>query len=201
MTRRTLFDVTPVSRSHANTFTALPVDARLLALWLIHHADGEGRFGWSASVLKQQIFPHDAIDVAGLLDMLRARGLIMRYTETEGALTSGLRDAIARRCGAAAANAAGSRLADGIVLRAQIWGPCLDWLAANSDRSRARLRALLGKWCREAGDAAVLATMQQAARAAPADPVAWIACRLGVPRDPLTDWEASERAPSISTAP
>lgn len=59
-------------------------------------------------------------------------------------------------------------------LKAQVFGPCLDWLAERTSRPPATLRPMIGRWCRDHGDGAVLQAVTQAARASPVEPVAWI---------------------------
>jgi hypothetical protein len=63
---------------------------------------------------------------------------------------------------------------DPVDLKSQVFGPCLDWLAEQASKPKDRLRPLVGKWCRDHGDAAVIAAMTRAAKEAPVDPVAWI---------------------------
>ena len=59
-------------------------------------------------------------------------------------------------------------------LKDQIWGPCLRWLAKQSEKPVDKLRPLLGKWCKVYGEGAVLEAMQRAERASPVDPVSWL---------------------------
>lgn len=59
-------------------------------------------------------------------------------------------------------------------LKSRIFGPALDWLANQSGKPIAKLRPLVGRWCRDHGDGAVIHAFEQAARAGPVDPVSWI---------------------------
>lgn len=63
-------------------------------------------------------------------------------------------------------------------LKSRIFGPALTWLSEHSDKPPHKLRTLMGRWCRDYGDGAVLEALQQAARAGPVDPVPWITDRL-----------------------
>lgn len=63
-------------------------------------------------------------------------------------------------------------------LKAQLFGPCLDWLASRTGRP-ANARALIGRWLKDAGSEGVLLTIfAQAQREAPIEPVAWIAAAI-----------------------
>lgn len=64
-------------------------------------------------------------------------------------------------------------------LKSEIFGPCLKWLAEHTDTTTAKVRPLVGKWCRDYGDATVLQAMTFAARDGPIDPVSWITKHLG----------------------
>lgn len=87
------------------------------------------------------------------------------------------------------------------------WHVPLEWLACHTDRPRAGLRALLGRWCRDHGEGAVRAALDEAARSPPAEPVAWLEARLkrgcgSQTRDPLNEWlvhedEARNQDPGI----
>lgn len=59
-------------------------------------------------------------------------------------------------------------------LKSKIFGPCLQWLAEQTDTTTTKVRPVVGKWCGTYGDAAVLEAMTRAARDDPVDPVAWI---------------------------
>jgi uncharacterized protein YdaU (DUF1376 family) len=59
-------------------------------------------------------------------------------------------------------------------LKARIFGPCLVWLAAQSKLPDAGARRLVGKWCSQFGDGAVLDAFTAAARQSPLDPVPYI---------------------------
>jgi len=78
------------------------------------------------------------------------------------------------------------------------WHGALEWLATHTNRRRAGLRSLIGRWCRDYGERAVRVVLDEAARSPPADPVAWLEARLkrdhrlhGT-RDPLNEWLAHE---------
>jgi len=63
-------------------------------------------------------------------------------------------------------------------LKSRIFGPALQWLAEHSAKSERSLRPMVGRWCRDHGDGNTLEALQQAARAGPVDPIAWIEARL-----------------------
>lgn len=63
-------------------------------------------------------------------------------------------------------------------LKAAVFGPGLQWLSSASGKSSDRLRSLLGQWCRDHGDAAVMEALQAAQREKPLEPVAWIAAHF-----------------------
>ncbi len=73
---------------------------------------------------------------------------------------------------------AASRVMPDESLKDQIWGPCLRWLAKQSEKPPDKLRPLLGKWCKAHGEGAVLEAMQRAERQSPVDPVSWLAKAL-----------------------
>lgn len=58
--------------------------------------------------------------------------------------------------------------------KAIVFGKGLDWLMKHTGKSEQSLRATLGRFCRDFGDAAVLAVMRDAQAAKPVDPIAWI---------------------------
>ncbi len=59
-------------------------------------------------------------------------------------------------------------------LKDRIWGPCLGWLAEQSEKPPDRLRSVVGKWCKDYGDGAVIEAFEAAERASPLDPVSWL---------------------------
>ena len=63
-------------------------------------------------------------------------------------------------------------------LKSRIFGSALDWLAKQAEKSKPALRPMVGRWCRDHGDGAVLEAFQNAARAGPVEPIAWIEARL-----------------------
>ena len=63
-------------------------------------------------------------------------------------------------------------------MKAQVFGPCLQWLSDHTDKPPDKLRPLVGKWCRDFGDGAVLEAVAHAARSPPVDPVSWVEARL-----------------------
>ena len=67
-------------------------------------------------------------------------------------------------------------------LKVLVFGQCLDWVAGHSNKSADSLRPLFGRWCRDHGDAAVIAAVDAAKRESPIEPVAWIIGRLGAPK-------------------
>lgn len=63
-------------------------------------------------------------------------------------------------------------------LKSRIFGPALAWMAKHTGKTERSLRSMLGKWCRDHGDGAVLEALQNAARAGPIEPVSWIEAKL-----------------------
>ena len=59
-------------------------------------------------------------------------------------------------------------------LKAEVFGKGLAWLAEKSGKPEAKLRPLVGKWCRDHGDGRVFEVLCGAARASPVDPIPWI---------------------------
>lgn len=59
-------------------------------------------------------------------------------------------------------------------LKAQIFGPCLRWLAKQTGKPESKLRPMVGRWCSRYGDGGTLDGLVAAARASPVDPIAWI---------------------------
>lgn len=64
-------------------------------------------------------------------------------------------------------------------LKSRIFGECLDWLSGQTDKPKAKLRPLVGRWCRDYGDGRVLEIMVYAARDGPVEPIGWIQAKLG----------------------
>lgn len=65
---------------------ALPVEARYLLIGLHCHADRAGRFEWRPARLRALIYPFEqSLDVAALLEQLRAARYLLRY-EAHGAV-------------------------------------------------------------------------------------------------------------------
>lgn len=60
----------------------------------------------------------------------------------------------------------------------QVWRTVLPWLAEHSGKKESALRSMVGKWCRDYGEPAVLGAFMEAARSPPVDPVAWFQRRL-----------------------
>lgn len=62
----------------------LPFEARLFFVGLWNFADDNGRL-WNEPIqLKMRIFPADAVDVADLIDLLEASGLLFTYNDDQG---------------------------------------------------------------------------------------------------------------------
>lgn len=80
-------------------------------------------------------------------------------------------------------------------LKERIFGPCLEWLAKQTKKTPAHLRALVGKWCSQHGDGKTLEAMDAAAKNAPLDPIPYITrilagnTRAGKPSG--TDWDGA----------
>lgn len=63
-------------------------------------------------------------------------------------------------------------------LKAMIFGPCLSWLSIATAKDPAKVRPMIGKWCKDHGDGAVLEAFMAGQREAPVEPVAWITAAL-----------------------
>lgn len=61
----------------------------------------------------------------------------------------------------------------------QVWRTVLPWLAEHSGKKEASLRSVVGRWCRDHGEPAVLGAFMEAARSPPVEPIAWFTRRLG----------------------
>ncbi len=60
----------------------LPVQARLLMIGLISHADDEGRLDGDPRAVNSQVFPHDGLPASKVdhwLELIAEKGLIWRY--------------------------------------------------------------------------------------------------------------------------
>jgi len=64
--------------------------------------------------------------------------------------------------------------AEPVDLRKSIFDDGLKWLASTTGRAEQPLRPMIGKWCRDHGDEAVLTTIRAAMRSPPVDPISWI---------------------------
>ena len=83
---------------------------------------------------------------------------------------------------ASSGSAAAASRSDGVVpnvdLKSTTFGPCLRWLASATGKSESSLRPLMGKWCRDYRDGAVLEAIAAVSRGPPVDPIAAIVKRL-----------------------
>lgn len=59
-------------------------------------------------------------------------------------------------------------------LKAVVFGQGLTWLAKQAGKPEAGLRSVLGKWCKDHGDAAVIEVLAAAQRHGPIEPIGWI---------------------------
>ena len=67
-------------------------------------------------------------------------------------------------------------------LKQEVFGKGLTWLAQHLRRKPDTLRSLLGRRCRDFGDAEVLAALATAQSHNPIEPIAWIEQRLKTAR-------------------
>ncbi len=66
----------------AELSTGLPLRLAYAGLWT--QCDREGRFKWRPRPLKVAIMPYDDVDFSRVLDALRTRGFIVKYTSENG---------------------------------------------------------------------------------------------------------------------
>ncbi|CAI9119564.1 hypothetical protein [Brytella acorum] len=64
-------------------FATVSIAARMLIIGIWNHADDGGGFEWKPLSLKMRIFPADNVDVAALLEELRAADIVKKY-DVEG---------------------------------------------------------------------------------------------------------------------
>ena len=123
-----------------------------------------GKLGGNPRLLEDEPCPEDErINVPSLKPALKAQSPEARVPETR------LRESRVSESELPDPGAAEPR-----PLKARLFGPALEWLAEQSGRPQDKLRGLVGKWCRDHGDGAVLEAFERCARAAPVDPVPWL---------------------------
>lgn len=59
-------------------------------------------------------------------------------------------------------------------LKTTVFGPAREWLEANTGKTEQQIRPLIGRWCRDHGEAAVLMAVDSAKRNSAVDPIAWV---------------------------
>lgn len=69
-----------------------------------------------------------------------------------------------------------------------IFAECLPWMIRRTGKSRADAAKIIGKWCADHGDLAVLTAMRSAEDENPVDPVSWIVARFK-PREVRETWD------------
>lgn len=82
-------------------------------------------------------------------------------------------------------------------LKFEIFGTCRRWLETTLGKPDGSQRALLGRWCRDYGDGAVLEALMAAQRESPISPVDWITKALqakGGTHGKTTETQQSDRA-------
>lgn len=72
--------------------------------------------------------------------------------------------------------------------REVIFTECLAWLTKRSGLDERTSRSVIGRWCRDFGDDAVLAALRQAEAEGPIDPIPWITAKFK-PREPHETYE------------
>lgn len=72
--------------------------------------------------------------------------------------------------------------------RQWIWRVGLAWLTERTGKPSDALRSLVGGWCKDYGEAATKAALQQAQVESPVDPVPWIEAKFK-PREPRETWD------------
>ena len=82
------------------------------------------------------------------------------------------KDSEATASGASAPPAAPMTVAE------QVWKTVVPWLKEHGGKSDGQARKIIGGWCRDYGEPAVLGAFMEAARSPPVDPVAWFNRRL-----------------------
>lgn len=72
-------------------FVSVRAEARILFIGLWCESDDQGIFEWKPLTIKMRIFPANEADVAGMLDELKAAGMIIKY-EAEGRVLGAVRN-------------------------------------------------------------------------------------------------------------
>jgi len=83
-------------------------------------------------------------------------------------------------------------------LKAQVFGPCLAWLARATTRTPNSLRPHVGRWCKDYGEALVIECIAAAQRESPVDPVGWLTKSLKARKNGTGSRSTINRADSSS---
>lgn len=70
-------------------------------------------------------------------------------------------------------------VSDGLGVKGELWGRCLNWLSAHSDNKNPR--STIGKWIKRHGELAVLDAFDTAMKKDPVDPISYITALLSKP--------------------
>jgi len=183
---------------------ALSPLARLLFIGCWCEADREGRLEWRPRTLKRKYLPEDDCDAEEICQSLVASGLIILYGQGLAYVTGfskhqviNLREAQSKlpeppavtcnahalpaiapgkgkegkgREGDSVAKATGGQVPPKDV----IFSEGLAWLKKHSGLEEVAVRKILGRWCKDYGDEAVMAALAMAEASKPVDPVSWI---------------------------
>lgn len=146
----------------------------LIAIWLLA-SRSDNRIPYDSEWVSRRINATDPVD----LDTLVKAGFIEIEQDCSNSLAECRQDARPEREGETEGDSVLRTSADApLDLKSQIFGPCLRWLSEHTDKPPDKLRPLVGRWCRDFGDGAVIEAVGHAARDGPVDPIAWIEARL-----------------------
>ena len=87
---------------------------------------------------------------------------------------------------------------DEVNLSAEIWSKVLDWLVKATDKPKAKLRPVLGKWVSEVGEVAVIAICRRCAASGKVEPISWIEKELKEIRNGKTEQADSRNSEAFS---
>lgn len=162
--------------------------AVLHGLWLLYASVGEP-LAWDCGDIGEQlgIRPQTvgkALEVLRLKDFIELAAESVAEPATNSDKLGSLETEVEKEANTSLRSVSD---ADGVVvlppkrdppdLKTEIWGPCLTWLAEHTSKPMGKLRPVVGRWCRDFGEGRTLELMQQMAREAPIDPIAWMESR------------------------
>lgn len=148
--------------------------AHLVGIWMLASRHG-GRIPFDKLWIKSQINSTENIDFDILIDgkwfEIKRERRYQRASKTQATSPQNAtpekeieKDSVANATDADAS----------LGLKSRIFGPAREWLGKQAQLPDRKVRALLGKWCRDHGDGRTLEALQAAGRNAPLDPIPYI---------------------------